>query len=50
MLSIQNVIVTLMKGAKYWGYLWNKNIAEDIQVEEVGLRVKNREKHKKRSA
>ena len=37
----------LTKGAKYCDICGTRISQEDIQVEEVGSRVKNREKHKK---
>ena len=37
----------LTKGAKYCNICGTRIPQEDIQVEEVGSRVKNREKHKK---
>lgn len=38
----------LTKGAKYCDICGTRISQEDIQVEEVGSRVKNREKHKKK--
>ena len=37
----------LTKGAKYCNICGTRIPQEDIQVEEAGSRVKNREKHKK---
>ena len=37
----------LTKGAKYCDICGTRISQEDIQVEEAGSRVKNREKHKK---